>query len=218
MGSEAGTERTLEARALEDLAFLRRTMAEAALFRQLPGLGMVLMGLISLVGCYVASWRLSFDWWVNVWAGAGFVGWLVGMLAITLKGRKAAIMWWRGAGRKAAEGFAPAVVVGIFMTEFLFELGEFHLMAGLWAMLYGVAMCGAAPFTVGPLRLLGVAFIVMGCGYFGLLIWGDNLGTGMGWAQAKVWGTLRGEDLFLAATFGGLHILSGGYVALRHGG
>ena len=217
LGEQRATE-ALEERALEDIAFLRETMARASLFRQLPGLGMILMGMISLAGCYVASWRLSYDWWVNVWGMVGFVGWLAGVVAMTLKGRGAAIAWWRGPGRKAAEGFAPAVVVGLLLTEFLFELGEMRLMAGLWAMLYGLAMCGAAPFTVGPLRALGVAFIVMGCGYYSLLVWGNALGSGTIWGMPTGYYGLQGEDVFLALTFGGLHILAGIYVALRHGG
>lgn len=200
--------RSPEQRAIDDLAFLRETVARASTFRQVPGLGMVLMGLVALAGSYVAALRAGVDWWLYSWAIVGFVGWIIGTVAMAWKAQRSRVNWWRGPGRQAVLGFAPAIFTGIFITEIFYERNNFELMPGLWLMIYGVALFGAAPFTVAPVRSLAIAFLATGASYFFWLNYGSPFQIG----------SYHGEDVFLALGFGGLHIVTGGIIALRHGG
>jgi hypothetical protein len=102
-----------------------------------------------------------------------------------------------GPGRKFASSFAPPIFVGGVLTVALFVSGLTDLLPGVWLLLYGTAVVTGGAHSVRLIPLTGIAFIALGVAA----------------VFAPAWG-----DAFMAAGFGGLHVLFGFLIARRHGG
>jgi len=72
------------------------------------------------------------------------------------------------------------------------------MLPGTWLLLYGAAVAAAGALSVRIVPLMGLTFMLLGVGALAL-------------APAH-------PDLFLAAGFGGLHVVFGILIARRHGG
>ncbi|MEM1118651.1 MAG: hypothetical protein AAGJ11_19250, partial [Bacteroidota bacterium] len=73
-----------------------------------------------------------------------------------------------------------------------------QLLPGLWMLLYGAGVAGAGAFSIRLVPMMGSLFML--AGVLALL------------APAAY------GDAFMAASFGGLHIVFGALIATRHGG
>lgn len=197
----------LRLRALENLTFIRDTMHRASVFTAVPGWGMVGMGVIALVGGYVAALRYSEDWWIYCWMWVALVGCATGTGAMLLKAKRIGQGVWTGMGRRAIFSFSPAILAGLILSEILYELRLEPLMPIVWLMFYGVAVCGGGAFSVQVVPLLGLCFILFALVAYGVIFF----------TEMSV-GILRASDLVLLAGFGGLHIVFGLIIARYHGG
>jgi hypothetical protein len=126
---------------------------------------------------------------------------------MVLKARRVAQPVWSGLGRRAIFSFSPPILAGMMLTEMLFERKLQVMLPGVWLLLYGVAVCGAGAFSVRVVPILGLAFMLVS---FIAFFFADH--------TAPVLGPLRISDLALLGGFGGLHIIFGLIIALRHGG
>ena len=90
------------------------------------------------------------------------------------------------------------MLVGALLTLVLFEHGLVTLLPGVWMLLYGVGVVAAGTFSVRIVPVMGMAFMVVGTV---ALFAPPTLGTE-----------------YMAAGFGGLHLLFGTLIARRHGG
>ena len=83
------------------------------------------------------------------------------------------------------------------MTLALARDGTAHLLPGMWLALYGAGVTAGAEFSIRAIRWMGISLLVFGA--VGLMRpeWGLPL---------------------MAAGFGGLHIVIGLDIVVRHGG
>lgn len=200
----------LHDRALQDLSFIRRTMEGAASFTDVPGKGLVALGLIAIAAASIASRQATPDAWLTVWLVTGLVGGLVGSGTMYDKMRRrigtGAAFSLSAPARKFFLGYWPALLAGAVLTVALIDPAtpgvEAHvterLLPGVWLLLYGVGVTTAGAHSVRAVPLMGIGFIVLG-------------------ATALFCPALDG-DLMLALGFGALHLGFGVHIARRHGG
>lgn len=188
----------LRDRALDNLQFIRSTMERAGSFTAVPGWGMVVVGCTALAATWLALRQARDADWLAVWLGEAVLGVVVGGAALVQKARAANDPLLSGPGRRFGLSFLPPIVVGALLTTALHRAELFSLMPAVWLLLYGTAVATAGAFSVRVVPLLGVCFML--------------LGTAALFAPATLW------PWFMAAGFGGLHILFGLIIARRYGG
>lgn len=188
----------LHERAMDNLRFIRDTMERAGSFTALSGWGLVVIGVAGLLGAWVAARQTSPENWLATWSSAAVVSVLIGVLTTAMKARTARIPMLSGAGRKFMLSLAPPLVAGAVLTVFLFRAGMAELLPGMWMLLYGAGIITAGAFSVNAVPVMGLCFMVFGAG---------ALLSPASWA-----------DGWMAAGFGGLHVISGTFIARRHGG
>ena len=188
---------SLSGRALDDLRFIRRTMERAAAFSAIPGWGGVLMGLVAFLAVPVAREVGSAGEWLGVWIVAAACAGGIGSVDIVRKARFHGTSLLRGPGWRFATALLPSFAVGAVLTVVLALEGLHGLLPGLWLVSYGAATLAAGPYTIRPVRVMGLCFMVLGALALATVVAGE-----------RSWG-----DVYMAAGFGGLHVLFGAWIA-----
>lgn len=182
----------------DDLRFIRDTMERSAAFTAVSGWGQVVMGCTGFAAAVLASRQASPFGWLRVWLGEGLLAIAIGLLACAWKANRRGLPLFSGPARKVALGLAPPLVAGAFLTFLLFRSGLQSALPAMWLLLYGAGIMTGGAFSVSIVPVMGLCFMLLG----GLAVLGPAP-----WAN---W--------FLAAGFGGLHIVFGWLIARRHGG
>lgn len=185
-------------RAVEDLRFIRRTMEHGTAFTAVPGWGAVAMGLTALVAAWVAARQPTANRWVAVWLVDAVLAIGIGALAIGRKARGVGLPVFSGVGRKFVLSFLPATVAGVVLTLALWGRDSLALLPGVWMLLYGASVVSAGTYSVNVVPLTGACFMLLGA--------------------VALMSPPGFEDVWMAAGFGGLHVLFGTIVARRYGG
>jgi hypothetical protein len=205
---EAEAPRSLHQRAAEDLGFIRATMERAAeraaSYTAIPGWGGVLMGVSALVATPFAILSASREHWFATWMAAAAVAGSIGAIEMLRKAKVERVSLLSGAGSRFALALAPGLVAGVLLTIVLNAYGLWHLLPGVWLLLYGVAVRAAGVHSIRAVRSMGLAFMLVGavalCGLFFA-------------ANASAFG-----DLCMASGFGLLHVMYGLEIAREHRG
>jgi hypothetical protein len=208
----------LHDRALQDLSFIRRTMEGAASFTDVPGWGLVGVGVTALVAAATAARQPTSAGWFYVWMATAAISSGLGAATAILKMRRRV----RAAGgtgggrlfnvpaRKFLLSFWPAIVAGALITLAIADplapgLAErlsprlvHHVLPGLWLLLYGVAITTAGAYSVRAVPLMGVGFLALG--------------------TLTLFLPMLNGDVMMALGFGGLQVGFGVHIARRHGG
>lgn len=188
----------LHQRALDDLEFIRETMAVAASFTAVPGWGGVAVGVTALVAAAVASRLASVEAWLATWVVEAALALAVGGWAMSRKAHRVGVPLLSGPGRKFALGLAPPLMAGALLTVVFYRAGLVSFLPGLWLLLYGTGFLTGGAFSVKPVPVMGVCFMLLGAAaLFCPAAWGN-------------W--------FMVAGFGGLHVVFGSMIARRYGG
>jgi hypothetical protein len=188
----------LQARALEDLQFIRQTMERAASFTAVPGRGGVCMGLVALGAAAVAARMPDPRLWLGTWLAAAVVAFVIGVVAIARKAKTVSTPVSSAAGRSFVRGLVPPIVAGAAVTAALARAGSYGLLPGVWLLLYGAGVVAAGAFAIRLVPVMGGLFMALGAvALFAVHPW---------------------SDLLLALGFGGLHLGFGFWIARRHGG
>jgi len=189
----------LHARAMDNLRFIRETMERAGSFTAVSGWGQVVIGVTALLAARLASMQPSTtETWLATWAAAAIVSVLIGVLTTAMKARSARMPLLSGPGRKFTLSLAPPLVAGAMLTAVLYRAELAGALPGMWLMLYGAGIITAGAFSVSVVPVMGLCFMLLGCAAaFTPPEWGN------------VW---------MAAGFGGLHVVFGIWIARRHGG
>jgi len=183
---------------MDNLRFIRATMESSGSFTSVPGRGGIAMGLTALAAAWVASRPGVGDAWLTWWIGAAVVASLLGGVAMLWKARGLGQRLSRGVGRRFLFGLIPPVAAAVVLTVVLVDLGAVSAVPGTWLLLYGVGVVTGGTFSVRPVPIMGLAFMVLGVvALFAPGAWSNAL-LGLG--------------------FGGLHILFGAIIARRYGG
>jgi len=183
---------------IEDLRFIRDTMERSAAFTAVSGWGQVLLGVTAAGAAWLAASQVSSFAWLRVWLAEGLLAAAIGLLACTWKANRRGLPLFSGPARKVALGLAPPLVAGAFLTFLLFRAGLQSALPATWLLLYGAGIMTGGAFSVPIVPVMGLSFMLLG----GLAVLGP-----------AAWG-----NWFLAAGFGGLHMVFGLLIAGRHGG
>jgi len=188
----------LHDRAMDNLRYIRETMERSAAFTAVPGWGQVAIGATALLSSYVATHQVLPRAWLQVWIVEAIVSLLIAGWTMDRKARALKVPLLSGPGRKVAFSLAPPMFVGMLLTVVLYRGGSLSLIPGMWLLLYGTGVVTGGMFSVRVVPVMGFCFMLLGAvALFCPAAWGD---------------------LFMAAGFGGLHLLFGLIIARRHGG
>lgn len=191
----------LHERAADNIRFIRDTMARAGAFTSVSGRGMMAVGIIGAAAAAVslpAARAAETQRWLSVWLVAAVAGGLVSVVSIRAKAAATDQSLSAGPARRFVLAFAPALVAGALLTGVLMTAGQPALLPGVWLTLYGAAVASGGAFSVRPVPVMGALFIALGAASF---------------VVPSAWHTA-----FLAAGFGGLHLVFGYLIARHHGG
>jgi hypothetical protein len=188
----------IQASAIDNLRYIRRTIERAGSFTAVPGTGGAVMGSLALAAAWAAGPATTGLRWLAVWMAAAVAAVAVGVAAAALKSRRAGLPLLSGPGRKFVAGFAPAMVAGALLTAVLFRAGEGRLLPGVWMLLYGAGVVSGGSASVRIVPLMGACFMAAGAVAF--------LAPGVE------------PNILLACAFGGLHIVFGFVIAVKYGG
>ena len=189
---------SLDDRARDNLRFIRETMERAGSFTAVPGWGGVVMGLTALGAAAIAVQQTAPLAWLITWLAEALAACVIACWTAAGKSRAAQMPIFAGPGRKFALAFVPPLAAGALLTAVLYRAGLRGDLPGSWLLLYGTAVVTAGAFSIRIVPLMGLCFMVLGAvSLFSPAAWGDG---------------------FMAAGFGGLHILFGAIIARRHGG
>ena len=163
-----------------------------------PGWGGFAMGITALIATFIAARQSTPEGWLATWFGEGMFAIALGALAMKYKAERANVPLFSAPARKFALSFAPPLLVGALLTIVLSREGLAGVIPGMWLLLYGTGVVTGGAFSVRIVPVMGVCF--MGLGAIALFC-------------PFAWSTY-----FLAAGFGGLHIIFGIIIARRFGG
>jgi len=188
----------LDDRARDNIRFIRETMERAGSFTAVSGWGGVAMGITALGAAMIASRQSAALTWLITWLAEAAVAIGIALWTTYSKARAAGTAVFAGPGRRFVYSFAPPLFVGVLLTILLARIGFIAEVAGVWLLLYGTAVVTGGAFSIRIVPLMGLCFMVLGAvALFCPPSWGN---------------------LFLAAGFGGLHLIFGGIIAGKYGG
>jgi hypothetical protein len=188
----------MQARAMDNLRFIRETMERATAFTAISGWGEVAVGVTALAAAWIAAQQTTAGAWLGTWLAdaalsAGIAAWFT-----TAKARATKTPLMSEPARKFVFSFTPTMLVGALLTVLFYENGLASRLPGVWLLLYGAAVITAGTFSVRIVPVMGAAFMALGAaGLFSPPAWGNA---------------------FMAVGFGGFHIVFGTLIARRHGG
>jgi hypothetical protein len=189
----------IHAHAADNLRFIRDAMSRASEFTALPGWGGVAMGATALVAAAISGPPDQSLRWILVWFADATVAVAIGLAAIARKAKRVGTPLSTAApARRFALAYAPPLVAGMILTPVFASLDLAARLPGCWLLLYGTAVATGGALSVGIVPLMGISFMALGT---------------IAFAAPAAWG-----HYFLAAGFGGFHILFGLLIARRYGG
>jgi hypothetical protein len=191
----------LHLRAMDNLRFIRETMEGAAVFTAVSGIGEVVVGITAFAAAWLAARAAnagSPERWLDVWLVEALLAVVILGVAIARKARRIQADLFARPVRRFALGLFPPLIAGALLTPTLAAAGAYSVLPGVWLLLYGTGVVTGGAFSVRIVPVMGLAFMALGTA---ALIAPASWGAG-----------------FLAAGFGGAHVLFGLVIARRHGG
>jgi len=183
---------TLEDSALDNLKYIRDTIECSRSFTCISGKGGVLMGLVGFAAAGMCSIPGLSAAWLWIWLGAALLGGLTGGVSIWLKARALGVDLSQGVARRYFYSLMPAFVAAAVLTAVLARTDGVEAIAGVWLLLYGTGVVSGGAFSIRPVPVMGLCFMVLGAITLLLPAW---------------------SPIMLAAGFGGLHVVFGIVIA-----
>ena len=188
----------LHDRAIEDLSFIRDTMARAGTVTTVPGWGGVAMGITALVASWIAAQRGNPAEWIAVWLAEAVLALGIGGAAMIRKADATRTPLLHRAGKLFMRAFVPPVLAGAVLTAVFYRADLVPQLPGLWLLLYGAAVTAAGASSIAVVPMLGMSFMGLGV---------------LAFVAPASWG-----DVFMALGFGALQVGFGLLIARKHGG
>ncbi len=202
---------------LEDITEIKKMMNRSSRFISLSGLSGVLAGIYALIGAYFAkktlvehsamdaaaySQRNSMPLQDNLTLNLAFIAscvviaaMLTGIILSIRKAKKSDESIWNKVSRRLVfHFFMPLFAGGIFCIA-LIQNGSSGLVASATLLFYGLACVNASKYTLGDVKYMGLAFIILS------LVSTQFLGYGL---------------YFWALGFGLFHIIYGGLMYFKY--
>jgi hypothetical protein len=188
----------LQARAMDNLQFIRDTMEQAASFTAVSGVGIVLVGVLAVAAAGLIGRLPGAREQIVAWTAVAAVAALVSTVATVRKARAAGMPVLSGPGRKLLLSFSPPMAVGALLTVVLFRAQAAGVLPGVWLLLYGTAVMAGGAFSVRIVPVMGACIMVVGA--------------------VALFASPALGNVFMAIGFGGVHVAFGALIARRHGG
>ena len=188
----------LHDRAMDNLRYIRETMERATPFTGISGRGEMAIGGTALLASLIAAQQPTFTLWLAVWLAEGLISILIAGWSMDRKARATHMPLFSGSGRKAVFSLAPPVIAGGLLTLVLVRAGRIDEIPGMWLLLYGTGVITGGMFSVRAVPAMGLCFMVLGA----LALFSPP--TYANW--------------FMAAGFGGLHLVFGAIIVRKYGG
>lgn len=188
----------LHERAMDNLKYIRETMERATAFTGISGWGQVAIGITALAATFMAAQQKTFKGWLAIWFAEAVIALLIAGWSMDRKARAARMLLLSGPGRKVAFSLSPPLFAGGLMSVVLYRAGLTNAIPGLWLLLYGTGVVTGGMFSVSTVPIMGLCFMALGA--------------------AALMAPAGFENWFMAAGFGGLHIVFGIIIARRYGG
>lgn len=201
-------------RAGEELKVIRRLMERPVRCSTMSGLSGILAGLAALggvfadraiSGLYQAEPYAAVKINMGVWAGVFAAAFAATVVLTRLREARRGMPFWSAIKGRILLTILPPFVAGVGLTlaiayRWWMQDGPnmWGLIPAVWMLFYGLALWQVGLFSPVEVRLLGAAFVLAGL-------------LSAAWFQTSPYGAL-------GVTFGGLHIVYGVAVWLRHGG
>ena len=186
----------------DDLRYIRDTMERSASFTAVPGWGQVILGLTALAAAWLAGQSSAHQSnsaaWLKVWLAEAILAAAIAFVSTRRKANRRGLPLFTGPGRRVALGLFPPLIAGALLTFLLYRAGLESALAPAWLLLYGAGIITGGAYSVSIVPVMGLCFMVTGA---------------LAVIAPAAWG-----NWFLAAGFGGLHIVFGSLIARRHGG
>jgi len=188
----------LHERAMDNLRYIRDTMERATAFTGVSGWGEVAIGTTAIVATLIAARQANFTGWFAVWVAEGVISLLIAGWSMDRKARAAQMPLMSGPGRKAIFSLSPPIIAGGLLSIVLMRAGLTNLIPGVWLLLYGTGVITGGMFSVGVVPIMGLCFMALGA--------------------TALFAPPEFANWFMAAGFGGLHIVFGIIIARKYGG
>jgi hypothetical protein len=188
----------LHERAMDNLRYIRDTMERATAFTGVSGWGEVAIGATALVATVFSARQGHFTGWLAVWVAEGVISLLIAGWSMDRKARAAQMPLMSGPGRKAVFSLSPPMIAGGLLSLVLMRARLTNLIPGVWLLLYGTGVVTGGMFSVGVVPIMGLCFMALGAG--------------------ALFAPPEFANWFMAAGFGGLHIVFGVIIARKYGG
>ena len=146
----------------------------------------------------IASRQDSTLAWLVTWLAEAAVAIGIALWTTYSKARSAAPRCFPAPAAASCTALRLPLFVGVLLTILLVRVGSIAEVAGVWLLLYGTAVVTGGAFSIRIVPLMGLCFMVLGT---------VALFCPSNWGNA-----------FLAAGFGGLHLIFGGIIAGKYGG
>jgi hypothetical protein len=192
-----------------DLDYIRQTLEQAGTFTAISGTGVALAGAVGLLATALTFYELrgaahvwtpdTFRLFLLIWGIAAAVAMTIAGVSLYLKGRRWGMPLHRGPSRRALRCMAPGWIAATLLTLALVRQQAFALVPSSWLFMDGLALLGAATFSIPPVRYMGWLLLAMGVAAAFIP---------SPWPQVAL----------LGAGFGLLHLIAGIHIERSHRG
>lgn len=192
----------IHAHALDNIRYIRDTMAQSGQFTAVPGWGGVAMGATAIAAAIVSGPPDQSLRWITIWFAEAAAAAAIALVTMARKARRSGTPFWTSrpgtSAHRFALAFVPPLIAAMVITP-VFALTDLAArLPGCWLLLYGAAAATGGAFSVRIVPIMGACFMALGAVAFA--------------APAAL------GHWFMAAGFGGLHIVFGWMIARRYGG
>ena len=193
---------------LEDIASIKTMMSKSSRFMSLSGLSGILAGVYALVAAVIAHYLIQghiqlfatnredfLNLIMRMFASVELAGNLIILFLVTLllaigtgiiltykKAAKNKESIWDSSSKRLIANFAIPLISGGIFSIVLIQYGIVGLIAPATLIFYGLALVNASKYTLGDIKYLGLANVIIGLvatqfiGY-GLYFWALGFGV-----------------------------------------
>ena len=188
----------LHDRAMDNLRYIRETMELATAFTGISGWGEIAIGVTALLATAIAALQSTFNAWLAVWIAEGLISLLIAGWSMDRKTRAIKMPLGSGPGRKAVFSLTPPMLAGGLLTIVLVQAGLTNAIPGVWLLLYGTGVITGGMYSVKVVPIMGICLMVLGA--------------------LALFSPPAFANWFMAAGFGGLHLVFGAIIVRKYGG
>ena len=188
----------LHDRAMDNLRYIRETMERATAFTGISGWGEIAIGVTALLATAISALQSTFNAWLAVWIAEGLISLLIAGWSMDRKSRAIEMPLGSGPGRKAVFSLTPPLIAGGLLTIVIVQAGLTNAIPGVWLLLYGTGVITGGMYSVKVVPIMGICLMALGA--------------------AALFAPPSFANYFMAAGFGGLHLIFGAIIVRKYGG